>query len=160
MIGGHGHVVEIDESAFTRRKDNVGRAVPTPWVFGELTQLHRKVFWSGGEEGRETLLPILQQYVLPGTTVVSDLWRAYSTVNTFGYQHFTVNHSVNFVDPETHVTTNHVESMWSKAKRWNKDSIQYLLGWIHVETEIRWRAIPESVKSLFFSQSNNNFIIT
>ena len=68
----------------------------------------------------DTLLPILQQYVLPGTTVVSDLWRAYNTVNTLGYQHLTVNHSVNFVDPVTHATTNHVESMWSKAKRRNK----------------------------------------
>ena len=28
----------------------------------------------------ETLLPVLQEHVLPGTTVIFDLWRAYSTV--------------------------------------------------------------------------------
>ena len=33
------------------------------------------------------------------------------------YQHFTINHSLNFKDPETGVDTNKVESMWRTAKR-------------------------------------------
>ena len=51
---------------------------------------------------------------------MSDLWRAYGTVNNLGYRHLTVNHRLNFVDPVTHATTNHVESMWCKAKQRNK----------------------------------------
>ena len=106
MIGGHGHVVEIDELAFTRRKYNVGRAVPTQWVFGGIDPATQECFLVPVERrDAATLLPILQQYVLPGTTVVSDLWRAYNTINALGYQHYTVNHSVNFVDPVTQQTT-------------------------------------------------------
>ena len=58
--------------------------------------------------------------MLPQTTVVLDLWGAYHTVNNLGYQHLTVNHRLYFIDPVTHATTNHVESMWCRAKLRNK----------------------------------------
>ena len=67
-----------------------------------------------------TLLPILQPFFLQGTTVVSDLWAAYNTIDSLGYQHLTVNHSLHFVDPETHATISHLESMWSRAKKRKK----------------------------------------
>lgn len=70
----------------------------------------------------DTLLPVIQRYVLPGTTVVSDLWGGYSRLEGLSeeYQHLTVNHSVNSVNPEsvTHTTT--VEGFWQKLKHSNK----------------------------------------
>ena len=117
-IGGPGHVVEIDESAFVSRKANVGRRVNTQWVLGGIDVETKQGFLVAVPmRDAATLLPILQQFVLPGTTVVSDLWAAYNTIDTLGYQHLTVNHSPYFVDPVTHATTNHVESMWSRAKQ-------------------------------------------
>ena len=67
------------------------------------------------------LLPIQQQYVLPGTTVILDLWTAHNTIGNLGYQHLTVNHSIHFIhDPQTHASTNHVEAMLSRATQRNK----------------------------------------
>ena len=42
------------------------------------------------------------------------------TIGTLGYQHLTVNHSLNFVDPTTGACTNHIESVWQKAKQKHK----------------------------------------
>lgn len=55
-----------------------------------------------------------------GTTVMSDMWAAYSNLQQMGYAHMTFNHTLNFVDPVTHATTNHIESIWQKAKQAHK----------------------------------------
>ena len=44
-----------------------------------------------------TLLPIIRQHIVPGTTIISDLWAAYNTLGTLGYQHLTVNHTYNLI---------------------------------------------------------------
>ena len=46
---------------------------------------------------------------------------AYNTLGMLGYQHLTVNHTYNFVDPITGAYTNHIESVWQKAKQKHKD---------------------------------------
>ena len=66
-----------------------------------------------------TLLPIIQQYIRPGTTIISDEWKAYHDIGTIpgGYTHQTVNHSKNFVDPVTGAHTQAIEGHWSCTKR-------------------------------------------
>jgi hypothetical protein len=44
-IGEPGKIVEVDESKFTKRKYNVGRAVRSPWVIGGIDLETRKVFF-------------------------------------------------------------------------------------------------------------------
>ena len=53
------------------------------------------------------------------TEVVSDEWRVYAGIpNLLGsYQHMTINHSQNFINPVTVKHTNHVESYWMRAKQ-------------------------------------------
>jgi len=65
-----------------------------------------------------TLLSIIYHRCLPGTIIYSDLWKAYRHIDKTDkkFKHFTVNHSLHFVDPDTKVHTNGIESIWRVAK--------------------------------------------
>ena len=69
-----------------------------------------------------TLLPLITQYVVPGTIILSSQSAAYSTIKEMseGYQHETVNHSPNFTDPVTGAYRNSIESLWQKFKEGHK----------------------------------------
>lgn len=72
---------------------------------------------------RATLLPIIEQFVLPGTTIHSDEWGAYmhgAIPIIPPYIHHAVNHRRNFVCPLTGAHTNHVENFWKNMKMKNK----------------------------------------
>ena len=70
-----------------------------------------------------TLLPIIRQHIVPGTTIISDLWAAYNTLGTQGYQHLTVNQTYNFVDPITGARVPNTLKVCSKmrSKNTNED---------------------------------------
>lgn len=120
-IGGPNTTVEIDESQFVRRKNNVGRLVRPQWVFGGICRETKECFLYAVENRTAaTLQAVIQDLIVPGTTIVSDMWRAYEGIDRMGYQHMTVNHSQNFVDPVTGAHTNSVEGLWSRAKAKNR----------------------------------------
>lgn len=56
-----------------------------------------------------TLLPIIIEKVTPGTTIITDQWRSYCGLEQH-FQQMTVNHSLNFVDPETFTHTSSIEN--------------------------------------------------
>ena len=110
--------MEIDESKFGRRKYNRGRYVDGHWVFGGTERITGESFLvEVTKRDAATLLPIIRQHIKPGSVIYSDEWRAYCRIQRMGYSHLTVNHSVNFVDPNTGAHTQSVESMWSACKR-------------------------------------------
>uniref|UniRef100_A0A915JNK7 ISXO2-like transposase domain-containing protein n=1 Tax=Romanomermis culicivorax TaxID=13658 RepID=A0A915JNK7_ROMCU len=110
-------VVEIDESKFGKRKYHRGHHVDGVWVFGRYERGTGRVFMVPVEDrSTSTLLPIIQEWIKPGTTIHSDLWKAYNCLEDEGFHHLSVNHSLNFKDPETGVHTNAIESSWRAAK--------------------------------------------
>lgn len=116
-IGGQGKIVEIDESKFGKRKYNVGRVIEGQWVFGGLCRETRTCFMVPVEKrDSETLLNIIKERIQPGSTIISDCWKAYNCLSEHGYKHLTVNHSLNFVDPSTLAHTNNIERLWREAK--------------------------------------------
>ena len=117
-IGGPGEIVEIDESKFGKRKYNVGRLIDGQWVFGGFCRNTRKSFMVPvRNRDRDTLLAIVKDRILPGTTIISDCWKAYECLESEGFKHLKVNHSYNFVDPETAAHTNTIERQWRELKR-------------------------------------------
>lgn len=118
-IGGVGMVVQIDESLFSKRKYNVGRLVRKVWVVGGICyETNETFFVETLFRTKEVLNNIIQENVVPGTIIYTDEWAGYNDLNNLGYVHSTVNHSVNYVDPETGVNTQLIEATWSVAKRW------------------------------------------
>ncbi len=72
------------------------------------------------DRSNSTLQEVITRRILPGTTIISDCWASYQGLELLGYTHKTVNHTYNFVDPDTGVHTQKVESLWFTSKRRNK----------------------------------------
>ena len=146
-IGGPHHTVEVDESAFGRRKYNRGRRTRVKWVVGGIDRTTKQTFLCMAPRGRRnsrTLRTIIQRYVRPFTKIVTDGWPAYHRLNRAGmaYTHVVVNHRRNMVDPNDRtIHTQNIESHWSKVKR----SLRRRIGKMsvqHFETylvEYMWR---------------------
>lgn len=117
-LGGDNCTVEIDESKFGKRKYNVGRVIEGQWVFGGICRESKNFFMVPvHQRNSETLLPIIKEKILPGTTIISDCWKAYNCLSEEGFKHITVNHKLNFVDPKTKAHTNTIERKWRDGKR-------------------------------------------
>lgn len=60
----------------------------------------------------------LENNIKRGSTIYSDSWRAYvQALNPLGYQHHTVNHRQNFVDPHSSSHTQHIERSLQMIKK-------------------------------------------
>lgn len=90
------------------------------WLFGGVERgNHQRCFVVPVERrNAATLLPLIEEHIAPGSIIHSDMWRAYGGIPNLphGYQHFTVNHTQNFVNPITGAHTQSIESMWQKVK--------------------------------------------
>lgn len=116
QIGGEGTRVQIDESKVGKRKYHRGHIVEGQWVFGGIEEGSRKCFVVAVEDRSEkTLIPLIQRWIKPGTTIISDSWKGYINLNKYGYIHQTVNHSVEFVN-ENGDHTNKIEGHWKQLK--------------------------------------------
>jgi transposase-like protein len=133
-LGGVGCVVQIDESKFMRLKHNRGHASRIVrrkyWAFGIFDVTTQKVMIKVvRNRRRETIFPIISQYVAPQSIIWSDEFSVYTGGPNYSniegsplallgpYLHCVVNHSLHYKDPETGVHTNNIEATWGAAKR-------------------------------------------
>lgn len=123
LIGGPGCVVKIDESKIGKRKYNRDLMVEGTSIFGMIDITNNNVgrfrieICTDNKRDAATLIPLIKKYIAPGTMIRSDCWKAYDRLDEHGFTHETVNHSENFVDPETGAHTQHIESSWRKIER-------------------------------------------
>ena len=63
------------------------------------------------------IMNILKQHIKSGTTIISDCWKAYGSQSSEDFTHLTVNHYVNFVDPDFGANTNTNKSTCRSLKK-------------------------------------------
>lgn len=82
---------------------HVGRRITQRWVLGliNLEQPTKPVFLYVPNRNRRTLTGVISHFIPSGSTIVTDCWSGYNYLTARGYLHLTVNHSRNFVDPNT-----------------------------------------------------------
>ncbi|KAI2645979.1 hypothetical protein H4Q32_025342 [Labeo rohita] len=93
------------------------------WVFGMLGvkyQRHKSakpVLRLVERRTRRELIPLIAHHAKRGSIIISDEWRAYRhALPQLGYKHYTVNHSVAFVDAQIGAHTQHIERAWRTYK--------------------------------------------
>lgn len=110
---------------------------------------------------KQTLLPLIQKFILPGSTINSDCWKAYAELKNYNFIHETVNHSQTFKNEETGAHTNTIEGLWRHAKhriphyrRKNCDYTGYLAKFMFLSKIQRNREEPVEE---FFKQAGNMY---
>jgi len=89
-------------------------------VFGmvERGSCRALTFRVPADRTRDTLVTrLVQEFIQPGTVILSDKFSPYFNLNDIGYTHLMVNHSENFVDPYTGAHTNTIEGVWNAVKK-------------------------------------------
>lgn len=77
------------------------------------------LFYYIGGWNKETLLGIINANMLPGTTIISDCWKAYDMLDKVGVEHFRINFKQSVVYQDTRAHTNIIEpiAMWRALKK-------------------------------------------
>ena len=110
--------VEVDETYVggKHRKKRGRGAEGKTIVFGMLERGGRVVVKVVPNVSARTLLPMIQEHVLPGTTVYTDELGSYNRLSRLGYPHQSVRHRAKqYVDGNAHI--NGLEGLWGNIKR-------------------------------------------
>ena len=109
--------VEADESYFGGvRKGKRGRgAAGKVAVFGLLKRKGKVYACIIPNAKTETLLPIIQEKVMPDSIVYTDSLRSYNALDVSEFYHRRINHSLLFAEGRNHI--NGIENFWNQAKR-------------------------------------------
>jgi transposase len=111
-------IVEVDETYVGKRLPGIkpiGGYGKVP-IFGMKERSSNHVWATVVSHTDNTILvPIIQQRILPGSTIYSDGYGAYYHLNAHGYTHHVVIHEYTYVS-QFGVHTNGIESFWAYAK--------------------------------------------
>src|SRR5439155_14711825 len=116
-----GSPVEVDETYVggRRRGSHRGRAGEGSHkqpVLGMVQRGGRVAAMTVDNVKRATVLPLVEERILPRSTVYTDYYSVYNTLGDKGYRHGRINHAERiFVSGDVH--TNTIEGFWSLVKR-------------------------------------------
>jgi transposase len=110
--------IELDESYFGGvRKGKRGRGAAGKVIVFGILKRGGKVFTKVVDNTKtKTLMPIIQEKVMPDSIVYTDTYRSYNALDVSEFTHLRINHSVGFADgSKNHI--NGIENFWNQAKR-------------------------------------------
>lgn len=119
--------VEVDETFvggkdknrhFDKKKGTIGRGVQEDKVvvLGLVERNGKVVAKRIPNAKAQTIIPMIENHVAKGTTMLTDEWYAYGKLHTLGYEHKTIEHNLKiYVVGDIH--TNTIENFWSVLKR-------------------------------------------
>jgi transposase-like protein len=119
-LGGPGETVQIDETFVGGKATDGSRGTTAGGktvVLGMMEcggELITRVVHSNR---RSDLLPPIQEKVLPGTHIHTDMLRSYNVLGDMGYRHSSVDHSAGRYVSATGCTVNSLEGFWGMLKR-------------------------------------------
>jgi transposase-like protein len=150
-LGGPGETVEIDETLIggaVRGKGAGPQKDSKTTVLGMLERGGELVTRVVPDQRAFTLMPLISDQVLPGTTIHTDRFKSYQRLHQRGYQHETVNHGAGEYVGANGCTVNTIEGFWAPLKRGINGTHIHVSG-KHLpkylgEFEYRWnmRAVP------------------
>jgi transposase-like protein len=140
-----GQPVEVDETyvggrrRFTKR-GRAGVGSHKQPVLGMVQRGGRVAAMTVENAKRATLLPVVQERILPRSTVYTDYFSTHAPLGKMGYRHGRINHAERiYVSGDVH--TNTIEGFWSLVKRgldgvFHGVSKKHLQGYLN---EYAWR---------------------
>lgn len=112
--GGPGEVVCIDETWVPLgRANSAGKRGAIVFGIRDSQGVTTRVVLN---RSRAELLPLIRRHVVPGSTVVTDMFRTYASLGSLGFRHHALNHSAGqWVDTEGR-SSGPIESYWTSLK--------------------------------------------
>ena len=156
--------VEMDEMYLGGRETNKHQDKHVDGTQGRSTKTKTPIFGMQQRNGNvvaikvedtkgATLMPIVEQFVEPGTTTYTDEANIYNKLTENGYIHQFVNHSQREYVRASDIHTNSIEGFWAHFKRvifstYHMVSKDYLQRYID-EQVYRWNTRKESASFRF-----------
>ena len=121
-VGGEGETVQIDETfigGVVRTGTKRGGALRNKKVVVGMLECDGELVTAVVPDRKSgTLLPVVRDNVLRGSTIHTDEWLGYGGLPMMGYTHATVNHAADqYVCSKTGATVNAIEGFWAQLKR-------------------------------------------
>lgn len=108
LLGGPGRFVHVDEMHV---KYIAGDGDPSQIVLGMACDGEVRCGIIP-DRSKKSILPAIQRMVRPGSVIVSDAHASYRAIQSLGYLHVVINHSIAFHNFEG-VTNNPIENVWA-----------------------------------------------
>lgn len=140
-IGGDGVIVELAEFEFGNMKYGKGKPANACWVFGGVERGSSKCFFRTVEvANKESLLSVVKEWILPGSTIISACWRVYDCISSDAFIDLSIIHGLIYKDIEVGGRTSSINTVWSKINRYLKANTNHVEG--HFDSylaEYMWR---------------------